>query len=116
MTLENAKQAAIQKRPSAVRWAYLPVAVVSVLFAVMGWDEEGLSAAWPFILLVFVCLIQAVYPTLLGWTLLFASCVAYTLLVAFSPENGTRGDYVFFLLCGAVPAAVLLFLRPKTKA
>jgi len=116
VTLENVLKAVVQKRPSAVRWAYLPVALVSVLFALMGWGEEGLSAAWPFILLLFVCLIQAAYPTLLGWALLFASCVAYALLVAFSPENGTRGDYIFFLLCGAVPAAVLLFLRPRTKA
>ena len=112
-TLQNLLRAVIQQRPSAVRWAYLPVAFVSVLFSLMGWDDGGFSAAWPFILLLIVCLIQSTYPTLLGWALLLVPCVGYPLDVAFSPENGTRGDYVFCLLCGAVPAAVLLFLRPK---
>jgi hypothetical protein len=106
MTLQNLLRAVIQQRPSAVRWAYLPVAFVSLLFSLMGWDDGGFSAAWPFVLLLIVCLIQSTYPTLLGWALLLVSCVGYALDVAFSPENGTRGDYVFFLLCGAVPAAV----------
>ncbi len=115
MALGNMLRAVVQKRLSATRWAYVPVALVSILFAMMGWGEEGFSAAWPFILLLFVCLIQFVYPTLLGWALLLTPCVAYALLVAFSPENGTRSDYIFFILCGAVPAAVLLLLRPRTK-
>jgi hypothetical protein len=115
MPLGDMLRAVVEKRPSATRLAYVPVALVSILFAMMGWGEDGLSAAWPFILLLFVCLIQSVYPTLLGWALLVTPCLAYALLVAFSPENGTRTDYIFFILCGALPAAVLLLLRPRTK-
>ena len=114
--LQNLLKAVFQHRPDAARWAYLPVAFVSVLFALMGWDDGGFSAVWPFSLLLIVCLIQCSYPTLLGWGLLLAPCLAYAVVVAFSPENGTIGDYIFFLLCGAVPAAVLLFLRPRTNA
>jgi len=78
----------------------------------MGWGEEGLSAAWPFLLMLLLCLIQWVYPTLLGWILLLLPCVTYAIVVAATPGNGTPGDYLFFLLCGAVPAAVLLLFRP----
>jgi len=115
MTVQSVLKAVVQKRPYAVRWAYLPVAVVSALFAAMGWDDGGLSAAGPFLLLLLVSLIQWAYPTVLGWMLLLIPCVAYAMEVAVSPENGTSGDYVFFLLCGAVPAAFLLFFRPWAK-
>jgi hypothetical protein len=84
-------------------------------FALYGFGDEGFLAACPFILLLLVCLLQSVYPTLLGWTLLFGSSLAYALAVAFSPHNGPWGEYVFFFLCGAVPAAVLFFLRPTKK-
>jgi hypothetical protein len=115
MTLQNLLIAIVRKRPSAVRWAYLPIALVSAFFALYGYGDEGLSAAYPFLLLLLVCVLQSFYPTFLGWALLLGLSLAYTLLVAFSPENGTRGDYIFFLLCGAVPAIFLLFLRPKSK-
>jgi hypothetical protein len=115
MTVQSLLKAAVQKRPSAVRWAYLPIALVSAFFALYGYGDEGFLAACPFLLLLLLCLLQAVYPTFLGWTILFALSLAYTLSVAFTPENGTRSDYVVFLLLGAVPSAFLWFLRPRTK-
>ena len=115
MTTQTMLKAVVQKRPSAVRWAYLPIALVSAFFALYGFGDEGFWAACPFLVLLLVCLLQLVYPTLLGWTLLFGASLAYTLAVAFSPHNGPLGEYVFFFLCGAVPAAVLFFLRPTTK-
>jgi hypothetical protein len=115
MTLRNLLKAVVQKRPSAVRWAYLPIALVSAFFALYGLGDEGFWAACPFLLLLLVCLLQSLYPTLVGWAVLFGLSVAYTLAVALSPENGPRGEYIFFLLCGAVPAVVLLCLRPSIK-
>ena len=115
MTIQTMLKAALQKRPSAVRWAYLPIALVSAFFAIYGWGDEGFLAACPYLLLLAVCLVQAAYPTLLGWALLFGLSLAYALAVAFSPRNGPRGEYIFFFLCGAVPAVVLFLLRPTTK-
>jgi len=115
MTLQNLLIAVVRKRPSAVRWAYLPIALVSAFFALYGYGDEGFSAACPFLLLLLVCVLQSIYPTFLGWALLLGLSLAYTAMGAFSPENGTKGDYIFFLLCGAVPAIFLLFLRPTTK-
>lgn len=115
MTLQDLLKSVVRKRPSAVRWAYLPIALVAAFFALYGYGDDGFLAACPFLLLLLVCLLQAAYPTFLGWALLLGLSVAYTMAVAFSPGNGTRGDYIFFLLCGAVPAVFLLLLRPTTK-
>ena len=93
----------------------MPLALVSAFFALYGYGDEGFSAACPFLLLLLVCVFQSFHPTVLGWALLFGLSSAYTLAVAFSPENGTGGEYIFFLLCGAVPAVFLLLLRPTTK-
>ena len=112
MTTQTMLKAVVQKRPFAIRWAYVPIALVSAFFALYGFGDEGFWAASPFLGLLLVCLLQLVYPTLLGWALLFGASLAYTLAVAFSPRNGPSGEYVFFFLCGAVPAAVLFFLRP----
>jgi hypothetical protein len=74
-----------------------------------------LSGAALYILLLLVCLTQSVYPTRLGWVLLFGLFSAYAVAVAVTPSNGTLTDYVVFLLCGAVPAAALLLAWPKEK-
>jgi hypothetical protein len=88
---------------------------VSIFFALMGWGEGGLSGAALYILLLLVSLTQSVYPTRLGWVLLFGLFSAYAVAVAVTERNGTLTDYVVFLLCGAVPAAALLFAWPKEK-
>jgi hypothetical protein len=91
------------------------MALVSAFFAAYGWDDEGILAACPFLFLLLVCLFQTLYPTLLGWALLFGLSATYALAVVVSPSNGTREDYIFFFLCGAVPSVVLFFVRPSTK-
>jgi len=108
-------KALLVKRPDAVRWAYLPAALVSALFATMGWGEAGLSAAWPFLLMLFVCFVQCAYPTVLAWVLILVPCLAYATAVAITPGNGTSGEYLLSISCGAVPAAFLLFFRPWSK-
>ena len=82
MTTQTMLKAVVQKRPSAVRWAYLPIALVSGFFAPYGLDAEGFWAACPFLLVLLVCLLQLAYPTLLGWPLLLGASLAYTLAVA----------------------------------
>jgi len=118
MTTQTMLNAMVRKRPSANRWAYLPIAIVLAFFALYAFGEEGIGAAWLFLLLLLVCVLQVVYPTLLVWALLLSASLAYTLAVAFSPHSGGEffgGEFVFFLLCGAVPAAVLFFLRPTAR-
>jgi hypothetical protein len=113
MTPSEVLKAAIQRRSRATWWAYMPAAAVLIFFAVMGWGEEGASAAAIFILLLLVCVVQWMRPTLLVWGLLVCLFSAYAAAVIATPHNGTFSDYLFFSLCGAVPAVVLLFGRPK---
>jgi hypothetical protein len=113
MTLNEFLKAAIQRRSRVAWWAYLPAAAVSIFFAIVGWGEEGASAAAFFILLLLVCVVQWIRPTLLVWGLLVCIFSAYAAAVIATPHNGTFSGYLFFSLCGAVPAVVLLFGRPK---
>jgi hypothetical protein len=113
MMFQSALKAAFQKRPAATRWVYVPVALITALFGLMAWHDGG---AWLYVLLLLVCLIQSVYPTIFGWGLLFTPCAVYTVAVAVTLQNGPGAEYVFFLLCGAVPAAVLFFGKPKIKS
>jgi hypothetical protein len=91
----------------------LPATAVSILFAIIGWSEEGASAAAFFVLLLLMCVVQWMRPTLLVWGLLVCLFSAYAEAVIATPHNGTFTDYLLFSLCGAVPAVVLLFGRPK---
>jgi hypothetical protein len=113
MALQTILKAAVQKRLSGTRWAYLPTAFVSAFFALMGWGAEGFSGAALYILLLLLCFTQWVYPTLLVWGLLLFLFSAYAVAVAATPHAGLLTDYVVFFLCGAVPAALLLLGRPK---
>jgi len=113
MTVQSILKTSVQRRPRRAWWPYLPAALVLVLFAAMGWGEEGLSAACPYLLLLLLCSFQCAYATFLGWMLLFISFATYTVAVAVTPHNGTLTDYIFFLSCGAVPATFLFFVRPS---
>jgi hypothetical protein len=115
MTVRDMLKAAVRRRPYTAWWAYLPIVLVVSWFAAMGCAEEGIRAAWPYLLLLLLCLIQCVYATVLGWTFLFIPCVVYAVAVAVTPHNGTLTDYLVFFLCGAVPATFLFFVRPSRK-
>jgi hypothetical protein len=115
MTPNEVLKAAVQQRSRVAWWAYLPAVVVSILFAIMGWGEEKASGAGLFILLLLVCVVQWVRPTLLVWALLLCLFSAYAVAVIATPHNGTFTDYLVFFLCGAVPAVVLLFGQPKSQ-
>jgi hypothetical protein len=107
--------ASVKRLPRGYWWAYVPFAFVSAFFAVWGWGDGGFSAAWPYILLLGICLVQWIRPTCIVWILMFASSVFYAVAVAVTLRNGPFGDYVFFFACGAIPAVALICARPWKK-
>ena len=115
MTPNEVLTSAVQQRSRAAWWAYLPAAAVSIFFAMMGWGEGGASGATIFLVLLLVCAVQWVRPTLLIWGLLLCLFSTYAVVVIATPHNGTFTDYLVFFLCGATPAVVLLFGRPKSQ-
>src|ERR1700739_439469 len=98
MTPNEVLRVAVQQRSRAAWWAYLPAAAVAILFALVGWGEEGPSGAALFILLLLVCVVQWVRPTFLVWGLLLCLFSAYAVAVIAIPHNGTFTDYLVFSL------------------
>jgi hypothetical protein len=87
--------------------------MVAVLFGILGAGMEGdLRSSVPYIVVLVLCVVQFLWPTLLGWFVLTALFWAYAIAVGikFQPP---AGEYVLFLLLGALPAFALLFSWPK---
>ena len=99
---------AVRVQSRARWWAYLPAVCVLALFAFWGWGEGGLRAAGLYLLLLLLCVIQLIYPTLLVWWLLSCPFSMYAVAVAITPQSGPYGRK-------AVPAGTLVFGRPRTK-
>jgi len=105
----------LQLRRGASRWVYIGSGAV-VLFLLSFGLEHGLSEVWLFVVLLGVCTVQTVYPTLLGWMLIFIPFAGYTLLIASSlGSTPLDNEYLMFLAVGAVPTCLLLLCRPKRR-
>jgi hypothetical protein len=105
-------------RPEASFLPYIPVAIVIFLFGVLGLEDgDVLGALLPYGLLFLLAIVQLKFRTLIGWILLLAASLWYALEVAIHPEAvyGRYGEYAFFLACGLVPAAFLVYFRPRLK-
>lgn len=96
----------------ARRWVYGINALV-VLFLLSLGIENGLSEAWPFVILLGVCIVQMFYPTPLGWGLILTAFTAYTIAVAVGMPRTPFDEYVVFLAAAALPTALLLWCRPS---
>lgn len=94
------------------RWIYL-VHIIVVLFVVSLGIDHGFGEVWPFVLLLVVCVGQLAYPTLLGWSVVFAAFGLYTLAVATAMPASPLGEYLVFLAVAAVPTLLLLVCLPR---
>jgi hypothetical protein len=103
-----------RRRPEASWGAYVPVTFVVALFTLMGLHDGPVPH---FFALLALCLFQFWYRSLAGWFVLFAACIAYGVAVAASVDqlHGQYGEYIFFMACGFVPAAVLLMGYPRIR-
>jgi hypothetical protein len=118
MTVRSLGPQLFRPRPEASFLAYIPVAIVISLFGLFALEDGGvLGALLPYGLLFLVSVLQLKFRTLIGWTLLLAASLWYALEVAIHPEAvyGHYGEYVFFIACGLVPAAFLVYYRPRFK-
>ena len=98
--------------PGAPRWPYILPALVALLFVGHAVEDAGPAAAVPYLGVVGLCIVQAIWPTIVGWALLFAPLLAFGIMVAFSPESGPRDEWVLFMSFGFVPAFALWLGRP----
>ena len=78
--------------------------------------EEGVTGIWHFLVLLVVCLVQAVYPTLVGWGVSFSFFAAYALVTAISFSSNPDCEHLVFLVLVAAPAVLLYVWRPRRAA
>jgi hypothetical protein len=105
-------------RPEASFLPYIPVAIVNFLFGVLGLEDgDVLGALLPYGLLFLLAIVQLKFRTFIGWILLLAAFLFYSTFLAFHPGErwDDYGEYAFFLACGLVPAAFLVYFRPRLK-
>ena len=102
----------VRRRPNAPRWPYIIPVVVALLFVGHALEDAGPGGAVIFGIPVALCAVQALWPTVLGWVLLFGPFLGYGLVVAVSPEAGPLDERIIFMLLGLGPALILWLGRP----
>lgn len=99
-------------RGNSMRWIYVVCAAIVLFFCILG-SEEGVRGIAHLIAILLLCVIQFFRPTLLGWFILFAGFLAYSVGVLFVLRHGPAENFVFLVL-GLLPAVALFFCRPKS--
>jgi hypothetical protein len=102
-----------QWRDECSRWASLPGAAVAGFFASLGW-HHGFSDVWHLVALGVVCVAQAAYPTMLGWTISVVPFALYFVSLSWTAaSSGVSGEVLVFAALGILPVVALLIRRPR---
>ena len=102
----------IRTFPGAPRWPYIFPALIALLFVGHAAEDAGWGGVLLYLGVVGLCIVQAIWPTFVGWAFLFAPLLAYGIAVALNPDSGPRGEWVLFMSLGFVPAFALWLGRP----
>jgi hypothetical protein len=96
----------------APRWPYVVPALVTFLFIGNATEDAGSAAGALLGGFIAFCIVQAIWPTILGWVILFAPFLGLGIMVALSPRSGSVGEWVAFMAFGFGPAFLLWLGRP----
>ena len=103
----------IEKRSKARRWPYIFPGLVALLFVGHAYEDGGWESAALYIALITLSVLGVVWPTVLGWGLLFFAFLAYGVEVAMTPQNGGPvHEWAIFIILGFGPAVALWAGRP----
>jgi hypothetical protein len=101
--------------PGYTRPAYVIPACVAFLFVGHAYEDAGWQGAGPYAFVLGISLVQLVRPTAVGWALTTIPFVAYLVAFAVEAPRSATGEWLFFLLVGLVPTAVLAWARPRRR-
>jgi len=104
----------VQHRSKSGRWVYVLCALALALLALIAIGEAGIGACVPEVIVLAVCVVQFVRPTILGWFVLIALFCFYTIEVATQWSWRPRFETLFFLALGGAPALALLISWPRS--
>jgi len=88
MTVLRSLANLVRKVPGGSRWPYLIPGLVPLLFVGHAYEDAGGGVALVLGGFSLLCLAQAVWPTVLVWTLLFGLFFGYGVVVALSLKAG----------------------------
>jgi hypothetical protein len=118
MKVQTLVSALFRKRPEASFVAYIPAGIVIFFFDLLAFEHSDILGLLLYGFLFLLAALQLKFRTLVGWILLLAAFLFYTITLALHP--GTRWnnnwEYTFFLASGLAPVAFLLLFRPRPKA
>lgn len=104
-----------EKRNSSMRLGALLPALIALLFVGHAYEDAGVLGATPYAGIIILSIICVFRPMMILWAPVFIAFVAYFVVVALHPQNGTFGEWVIFMLLGLVPAVLLWLARPHRK-
>lgn len=96
----------------APRWPYIIPGVIPLLFIGHAIEDAGHSSAVVLGAFSVLCVAQAIWPTILGWVIIFAPFLGFAIMVALSRGSGPVGEWILFMMFGFVPAVLLWLGRP----
>ena len=98
--------------PPMTRWAYVAPALGAFLFVGHAWEDSGPTGAAPYALALLLSVVSIVRPTLLAWLALAILYGAYLVLMIAAVAEPI-GEWLVFVMVGAVPSAALWWARPR---
>jgi hypothetical protein len=104
-----------RRYPKARGLAAVP-GLAALMFVGHAWEDAGAEAAVPYIAIIVLSATYIIRPMVVAWFPLVCAFLWYRIAVARSSSAGSRGEWVFFLLLGFVPVAVLLIACSPAKA
>ncbi|NIP42109.1 MAG: hypothetical protein GWO41_01375 [candidate division Zixibacteria bacterium] len=123
-------------RPGIPRWAALALAGILVFlffdgYANYAWSESSLGIAyfWVFLIPLIPLVVHIIYPTKIGWYLIFSIIIVYLILIGHRDfvraswdtyhvkyaEDFQTGIVIKTVIAVLIAAAIFFFFRPRGK-